>query len=232
MSAKHLWSTVDRCSFEVKRFDLELISLLRRIGWWTLEGVQRMEADHVDEILEQWAAEWPGLDVSPQGIVGRVSRLSRFLERDIVDIFEQFGLTGGEFDVLATLRRTVRTGKALTPTDLAATCMLSSAAMTNRIDRLEEAGLVTRERDGVDRRAVLVRLSPDGRALIDRALVVHLSNEAEMISVLTPGDQRVLADLLRRLLVPIERRRRPGSGKQDQVGRRPSGVRVEPAVSA
>jgi DNA-binding MarR family transcriptional regulator len=161
-----------------------------------------MEYDHVDGILEEWAAEWPDLDVSPQGIVGRISRLSRFLERGIVNTFEQFRLNGGEFDVLATLRR--RAGSALTPTGLADALMLSSAAMTNRLDRLEAAGLITRERDGADRRAVLIRLSDAGRQLIDRALVEHVRTEAEMINVLTSAEQATLARLLRTLLVSME----------------------------
>jgi DNA-binding MarR family transcriptional regulator len=163
-----------------------------------------MESDHVDRILEEWAAEWPGLDVSPQGIVGRISRLSRLLERGIVSTFEQFRLNGGEFDVLATLRRRAGWEEALTPTGLADALMLSSAAMTNRLDRLEEAGLITRERDGADRRAVLIRLSDAGRQLIDRALVEHLRAEAEMINVLTSAEQTTLARLLRKLLAHIE----------------------------
>src|SRR4051812_13235506 len=168
-----------------------------------------MEYDHVDRILEEWAAEWPDLDVSPQGIVGRISRLSRFLERGIVNTFEQFRLNGGEFDVLATLRRRAGKEEALTPTGLANALMLSSAAMTNRLDRLEAAGLITRERDGADRRAVLIRLSDAGRQLIDRALVEHLRTEAEMINVLTSAEQATLARLLRTLLIPLENGRRP-----------------------
>ena len=162
------------------------------------------DQDHVDRILEEWAAEWPGLDVSPQGLVGRISRLSRFLERGLVDTFEKFRLNGGEFDVLATLRRRAGREEAVTPTSLADALMLSSAAMTNRIDRLVEAGLVTRERDDADRRAVFVRLSDTGRQLIDRALVEHLKTESEMINALTPAEQKTLARLLRKLLVPIE----------------------------
>ncbi|MDX6239624.1 MAG: hypothetical protein QOG10_4439 [Kribbellaceae bacterium] len=165
--------------------------------------------DHVDRILEEWAVEWPGLDVSPQGLVGRISRLSRFLERGLVDTFEKFRLNGGEFDVLATLRRRAGREEAVTPTVLADALMLSSAAMTNRIDRLVEAGLVTRERDDADRRAVFVRLSETGHQLIDRALVEHLRTEAEMINVLTPAEQKALAGLLRKLLVPIENAQLP-----------------------
>jgi DNA-binding MarR family transcriptional regulator len=169
--------------------------------------------DHVDRILEEWAAEWPGLDMSPQGIVGRISRLSRFLERGLVTTFEKFRLNGGEFDVLATLRRRAGTEEAMSPTSLADALMLSSAAMTNRIDRLVEAGLVTRERDEADRRAVWVRLSDPGRQLIDRALVEHAATEAELIDALTPTEQKTLAKLLRKLLVPIE------NGQPEVVGK-------------
>jgi DNA-binding MarR family transcriptional regulator len=169
--------------------------------------------DHVDRILAEWAAEWPGLDMSPQGIVGRISRLSRFLERGLVNTFEKFRLNGGEFDVLATLRRKSGTEEALSPTSLADALMLSSAAMTNRIDRLVEAGLVTRERDEADRRAVWVRLSDTGRQLIDQALVEHVKTEAAMIDALTPTEQKTLAKLLRKLLVSVE------DGQPEAVGK-------------
>lgn len=101
----------------------------------------------------------------------------------------------------------------MSPTSLADALMLSSAAMTNRIDRLVEAGLVTRERDEADRRAVWVRLSDTGRQLIDRALVEHAATEAEMIDALTPAEQKTLAKLLRKLLVPIE------NGQPEVVGK-------------
>jgi len=158
--------------------------------------------DHVDDLLAEWAAEWPSLDASPQAVVGRVSRLSRFFERDLVPVFNQFELTGGEFDVLATLRRKGR--RPLTQTELTKACMLSSAAMTNRIDQLDKAGLVQRVRDSVDRRVVFVALTEPGRAVIDKALIVHMNNELEMLSGLTIPERETLARLLKKLLIVHE----------------------------
>lgn len=164
-----------------------------------------MHTDHVDTVLSAWATEWPELDASPQGVIGRISRLSRFLERGLVGVFKEFGLTGGEFDVLATLRRTPGPLKALTPTALTTACMLSSAAMTHRIDGLEQAGLVTRDRDPNDRRGVIVKLSAQGQSLIEEALVAHMRNEANMLYALTAEDEETMARLLKKLLIPIER---------------------------
>ncbi|MCW2783079.1 MAG: MarR family transcriptional regulator [Marmoricola sp.] len=163
-----------------------------------------MKTDHVDAVLAGWAEEWPELDASAQGVIGRISRLSRFLERDLVRVFGEFGLTGGEFDVLATLRRALGSRGSLTPTELTAACMLSSAAMTHRIDRLEQADLVSRDRDSADRREVSVRLTSKGQALIEQALVVHTGNESRMLDALTAEDRESLAGLLRKLLQPIE----------------------------
>lgn len=169
--------------------------------------------DHVDDVLAEWAVEWPGLDTSPQAVVGRVSRLSRFFERDLVRVFNQFGLTGGEFDVLATLRR--RGCKPLSQTELTKACMLSSAAMTHRIDQLDKAGLVRRVRDSVDRRVVFVVLTERGRARIDKALILHMDNELEMLSALTVSEREDLARLLKKLLIVRE---------VDPVSSAPSGI--------
>lgn len=176
-----------------------------------------MGADHVDHVRWEWEDAWPDLDTSGLAVVGRVSRLSRFFEREVVRVFTDFGLTGGEFDVLATLRRSVSAQGALTQTELSTACLLSSAAMTHRIDGLERAGFVTRVRDSVDRRVVLVQLTPEGRDLVERALVVHMANEIDMLSAFTAEEREALAGLLRKLLIPREmsgqlRRPFPGQG--------------------
>ena len=174
--------------------------------------------DHVDDVLAEWATEWPGLDASPQAVVGRVSRLSRYFERDLVRIFNQFELTGGEFDVLATLRRSG--SKPLTKTELTKACMLSSAAMTNRIDQLDKAGLVQRMTDSVDRRVVFVVLTERGLAVIEKALIPHMDNELEMLNALTVPERETLARLLKKLLIvrevdSVSPPRRTGSSQTD-----------------
>ncbi len=114
----------------------------------------------------------------------------------------EFGLLGESFDVLASLRRSGPPYQ-LTPTQLYREMMLTSGAMTNRIDRLEEAGLVARKPDPSDRRGTLVRLTAKGKALIDAAAAEHAANEERLLAVLTATEQRQLGDLLRKVLIDL-----------------------------
>lgn len=111
-------------------------------------------------------------------------------------------LQGESFDVLASLRRSGPPYQ-LSPTQLYREMMLTSGAMTNRIDRLEDAGLVSRRRDPADRRATLVRLTAKGKSLIDAAATKHAANEERLISTLSTRDQQSLNELLRKLLVSL-----------------------------
>lgn len=171
-----------------------------------------MKQDYVDHILTQWDHERPDLDVSPMGVIGRLSRLSRHLERNIEETFNRYGLGSGGFDVLAALRRAGKPYR-LSPTELYNSLMISSGAMTNRIDRLEEMGVVTRAPDPHDRRAILVALTPKGRKLIDQAVAEHAAREKEMLKTLSPKEQEHLAELLRKLLLEFEKTSRPRSAR-------------------
>lgn len=159
--------------------------------------------DRVDRILEQWGRERPDLDASPMGVFGRISVLSRLVERSLGETFRRFGLNGGEFDVLAALRRSGKPYR-LTPTELFRSTMISSAAMTNRLDRLEERGLVERSPDPSDRRGVHITLTEKGLELVNRAVEAHVEGEERLLGSLSPEDRERLAALLRRLLVSME----------------------------
>jgi Transcriptional regulators len=161
------------------------------------------EIDKVDYILAQWRQEFPELDISPMGIVGRVSRLALIIEQRLATTFKDFGLTNWGFDVLATLRRSGPPYQ-LSPTELFNTMMVSSGTMTNRIDHLEQLKLVKRRPDLHDRRALLIELTPEGRALVDSVLVEHLANEQKILQALPLQEQEQLATLLRKLLASIE----------------------------
>ena len=167
-----------------------------------------MQRDHVDRILGQWRQERPDLDPSPMGIVGRISRASRYLESGLATVFDRYGISGGEFDVLATLRR-AGTPFRLSHGELARACMLSPSAMTNRLDRLEAAGLLLRTPDPKDRRGVLVVLTDDGRELVDTIVVEHIDNERALVAPLSRSDRKAIADALRRLLLAFERSEEP-----------------------
>lgn len=156
------------------------------------------ERDGVDVILEQWRRERPELDVSPIGVIGRISRLARELEQRLEPVYAEHGLEPGWYDVLATLRRSGPPFR-LRPTAFANTLMLTTSGTTKRLDRLEQAGLITRAPDPADRRGILIELTTAGRALVDSASEDHLDNERRLLAALTRPEQRELADLLRKL---------------------------------
>jgi len=156
------------------------------------------ERDGVDLILEQWRRERPDLDPAPIGVIGRVSRLARELEQRLEPVYRQHGLEAGWYDVLASLRRSGPPYR-LRPTAFTSALMLTSSGTTKRLDRLEQAGLITRGPDPEDRRATLISLTAAGRRLVDTASEAHLENERRLLSALTDAEQRRLADLLRKL---------------------------------
>ncbi|MDX2381347.1 MAG: MarR family transcriptional regulator [Acidimicrobiia bacterium] len=154
--------------------------------------------DHVDGIIEQWNRERPDVDVSGMDVIGRISRLDKLIQPRLDAVFADHGLEAWEFDVLATLRRTGEPFR-LTAGQLLQSMMLTSGAMTHRIDRLETRGLVRRVDDPADGRVVLVTLTRLGIETVDAALVDHAANELELVSVLAPSDRAQLVGLLRLL---------------------------------
>jgi DNA-binding MarR family transcriptional regulator len=162
-----------------------------------------MQLDPVDQILAQWLRERPDLDVSPMGIIGRMGRLSKHLERAIQVTFSEFGLTIAEFDVLAALRRFGQPYQ-LSPTELFQTLMVSSGTMTHRIDRLEQAKLVKRIPDPNDRRGTLIQLTDEGFDVIEKAVEAHVTNEHRVLNALEQSEREALAGLLRKLLISFE----------------------------
>lgn len=162
------------------------------------------DLDRVAQIQQEWARERPDLDVSPMAVIGRLNRLSGFVTEDLVAVYRRYGLGEGDFDVLATLRRAGPPFERA-PGDLAEHTMVTTGAMTKRVDRLVDAGLVTRRRSEADRRARVVALTPAGRDLIDRAFTEHMADERRLLEVLTPAEQDLLAELLTRWLRTYER---------------------------
>ena len=173
------------------------------------------DTDGVDAILDQWRRERPDLDTSPIGVIGRISLLSREIERRLEPVYVASGMESGWYDVLSTLRRAGHPYR-LRPTDFASTLMLTSSGTTKRLDRLEAAGYITREPDPSDRRGVLITLTPQGRSLVDKAAVKHMANERHILAGLTATEQRQLADLLRKLSITL-----PPENKDQPPQRRP-----------
>jgi len=164
-------------------------------------------ADHVDHVLAQWAAQRPDLDVSAMGVIGRLARASRLIDAELGHTFSAHGLDRASFDVLATLRRSGPPHR-LTPTALMRSSMVTSGAITQRLDRLKPRGLVARTRNVADGRGVYVELTDEGLALIDGALPDHIETEERLLAGLTDAQRDTLADTLRALLESLGEQRR------------------------
>jgi DNA-binding MarR family transcriptional regulator len=155
--------------------------------------------DRVDLLISQWQSERPDLDPSPMGILGRLLILSRLADSGVAAVLRPHDLTVPEFDVLAVLRRCGSPFRQPVGV-LCEHTLLSSGAMTNRIDRLEQKKLISRAANPEDRRGVLVCLTPAGLALIDRVVPERLEEAHNRLAGLSPMERRQLESLLGRLL--------------------------------
>ncbi len=155
--------------------------------------------DAIDAVIEQWRRERPDVDIWPMSTLGRIVRLSRILEREYRKFFAEHGLESWEFDVLTTLRRSGEPN-GLTANALLRAALVTSGAITHRIDRMEEKGLVERVPDPSDRRSVRIRLTPHGREIVDGLLSLHLAYAERMLQPLDPEAREQLASALRTLL--------------------------------
>ena len=151
--------------------------------------------DHVGRIQEQWARERPDLDTSAMGIIGRLHRLADALDAELRPVFEAAGLSDGDFDVLAALRRAGAPFE-LTPGQLAETTMITSGAVTKRVDRLTAAGWVTRERVEHDGRVRRIARTDRGRALVDEVVEAHFANEERLLTGFSDLERTRLTRLL------------------------------------
>ncbi|MFF8483362.1 MarR family winged helix-turn-helix transcriptional regulator [Streptomyces antibioticus] len=170
----------------------------------TTQPSQPPRRDPVDAIIEQWAEVRPDLDTAAMEVFGRIHRISRAVGDRSERAYSHLGLARGEFDVLATLRRSGEP-YTLSPRQLSATLMLTTGGMTGRLDKLERAGLLRRSPDPHDRRGLRVTLTDEGLTLVDRAVGAGLAAQTQALSAaLTPERAAQLADLLREVLFATE----------------------------
>jgi DNA-binding MarR family transcriptional regulator len=166
------------------------------------------EQDHIDRWLEEIRDQLPRLDLRVEGIVDRIGGINRRIKRMLDETLDEHALSSGEWHALGRLSRSP--GGRRTAGDLAKKAELSSAAMTNRLDRLEKAGLVQRIPDEHDRRAVQIEITDAGRELYERTVDAQAAKEAIIADALTGDQQDQLNDLLRRLMLAFERREAEG----------------------
>jgi DNA-binding MarR family transcriptional regulator len=163
----------------------------------------RHVTDEVDDLVAAWQAERPDLDVRPMQVLSRISRLARHLDRERRNAFAAHDLETWEFDVLSALRRQGAPYE-LSPGALLRATLVTSGTMTNRIDRLEQADLVRRRPDPLDKRGVLVTLTATGRSRVDDAMADLLGAEQALLGALPESSRQILADLMRILLAPLD----------------------------
>jgi DNA-binding MarR family transcriptional regulator len=161
--------------------------------------------DSVDRIIQAWAERDPRVDASPLEVAGRLLLCAAHLERGIVAALEPFGLSFGDFDVLNTLRRRGDEG-GTKPRDLSQSSLITSGAMTSRLDRLERAGLIERKPDPTDRRGVLVRLTERGERLAEESLQAVIAADEDFLEPLSRRQRDSAASILKRLLLRSEPR--------------------------
>lgn len=167
-----------------------------------------MGHDRIDRIIEQWRSERPDLDAGCLGVVGRILRLAGHLERRANEALKELDLPIWAFDMLGAL---LRSGEpySMTPTELMKSVMLSSGAMTNRIDRLQALGLIERIPDERDRRSLHVRLTTKGRKAIAASAPVRFAEAWDAVRDLSEREQALLSVLLRKMLMTVEETSEP-----------------------
>lgn len=156
--------------------------------------------DHIDFVIGQWDNAMPELDVSSMKVFGRMLRLMKHVGKARAQALEPFGFREGEFDVLATLRR-AGAPYCLSPTQLYKSLLITSGAMTHRLSRLEQEGLIERIEDPQDKRSTLVGLTTQGQQRIEQALVVHTATQAAILATLSAAQREALETQLRALLL-------------------------------
>lgn len=169
-----------------------------------IRGADRFGADHVGLRREQWARELPDLDTVGMAVLGRARWITLKVRPAIEAIFDRHGLDTGEFDVVATLLRSGPPYR-LRPTELYRSLMISSGGLTNRLARLEKAGLVRRAESGSDARSLPVELTGKGRATAEAAIRADMECEATLLAGLSSEEQEALGRLLSKLALSLDR---------------------------
>lgn len=161
-----------------------------------------MSTDAVDEIVEQWARERPGMPVDSIGVIARILRIAKLVNDERRRVLAELGIDSATLDLLATLRRGGPPYR-MSPAEIAASCLVSGGAVTQRVTRAEEAGLVSSERTASGKRTMTVALTPRGHEVIEHNIEALIGRERELVSGLPEDERARLEELLRSLLATM-----------------------------
>lgn len=160
------------------------------------------KTDLIDTIVSDWAKTDITLNTNGTEVVGRIVRLASLISRKVDANLAEYELNVGEFDVLAALLRA--DNHSLAPFELQDLMLVSSGGLSNRMKRLEKNGLITRAQAKEDGRGVAVQLTKVGKALIEKAVLSHLTIENALIESMQKADAESLQHLLRGLLLALD----------------------------
>jgi DNA-binding MarR family transcriptional regulator len=180
---------IHHIKLDVKRLDINFLCVY----------IMNMKRDPFDRVRDQWEQERPDLDTSGLEVLWRISFLHKDLRRAAGRRLSRVDLPNWAFDVLASLRRQGSPFQ-MSPSELCEAAMLTSGAMTNRLDRLEDAGLVERRPDPDDRRSLSVELTERGKELVDKALEIRFEHANQALASLSESERSQLVGLLRKLV--------------------------------
>ncbi|WP_224401151.1 MarR family winged helix-turn-helix transcriptional regulator [Pseudonocardia sp. ICBG1034] len=169
-----------------------------------VDGGEEVEYDRVDLVEQSWRHERPDIDVSSFGIVTRIWRIGRHLDDKRKQLLTAMSTDRGSMDVLAMLRRSGRPYRQ-SAGQLTRSALITSGGVSQRLDKLERAGLVMRSVDPDDRRRVDVQLTDEGVELVDAVLAeLTAQDHHTLAAALEPHEQEMLRSLLRKLLMSLE----------------------------
>lgn len=181
-------------------------------SYWVVTGCQakllQVDTDSVDRIIQAWRKRDPHLDSSTLEVTGRLMLCAAYYERAVGTVLERFGLSVADFDVLNTLRR-VSDQRGCRPSDMARSSLITTGAMTSRLDRLERTGLIRRTPDPTDRRGLVVRLTPQGSKLARQALDELITTNHAFLEPLNRHQRNAIASAFKQLLLYHEPRSAP-----------------------
>lgn len=168
-----------------------------------------VDEDGIDRVVQDWRRERPDIDVSSIGIVSRVWRVSRLLEQARKERLAELGTDRVTLDVLAMLRRSGAPYR-LTAGQLTHGSLITSGGVSQRLEKLEKAGMITRHIDTRDRRRIEVELTAEGMRLVDSVLADLMEHESKLLEELSETDQDDLRRTLKKLLARFEQPRKSG----------------------
>ena len=161
--------------------------------------------DHVDRIHAQWREALPDVPLDGAQILARAGRITRTAAIEIDAVFAKHGLDAGEFYVLSALRRAGAPFR-LRPTEIFRALMISSGGLTDRLNRLERAGLIRRVDSDADKRSLPVELTAQGRARVEAAFLEDMALENDLVATLSAEEREQLVRLLRKMARALEER--------------------------